>query len=77
MCNRIQTEKDASGACIIRLRTDHGENASFAEYCNEKGIKHEFSIAAQQNGKKRVFLELVNAKIAQHFWAEAIFMLYC
>lgn len=53
MCNRIQTEKDASGACIIRLRTDHGENASFAEYCNEKGIKHEFSIAAQQKGEKK------------------------
>ena len=32
------------------------ENASFAEYCNEKGIKHEFSIAAQQNGG--VFLEI-------------------
>lgn len=30
-----------------------------------------------KKGKKRVFLELVNAKIAQHFWAEAICMLYC
>ncbi|CAL2231001.1 unnamed protein product [Prunus armeniaca] len=86
LCNKIQIEKNASHVTVMRLRTDHGtefENISFAEYCEEKGIKHEFSapITPQHNGvverKNRTLLEmgrviLTSAKIAKKFWAEAI-----
>ncbi|XP_020418004.1 uncharacterized protein LOC109948713 [Prunus persica] len=79
-------QKNASHVTTMRLRTDHGtefENVSFAEYCEEKGIKHEFSapITPQHNGvverKNRTLLEmghviLTSAKIAKKFWAEAI-----
>ncbi|CAL9004462.1 unnamed protein product, partial [Prunus brigantina] len=55
LCNKIQIEKNASHVTVMRLRTDHGtefENVSLAEYCEEKGIKHEFSapITPQHNG---------------------------
>ncbi|CAL8107783.1 unnamed protein product [Prunus armeniaca] len=86
LCNKIQIEKNGSHVTVMRLRTDHGtefENVSFAEYCEEKGIKHEFSapITPQHNGvverKNRTLLEmgrviLTSAKIAKKFWAEAI-----
>ncbi|PRQ45332.1 putative RNA-directed DNA polymerase [Rosa chinensis] len=82
----ILNEQYSSNKCIVRLRTDHGtefENASFDEFCNDMGIKHEFSapITPQQNGvverKNRVLIEmgrvmLNSAGLAHTFWAEAI-----
>lgn len=55
LCNRIQTEKQSHCLDITRIRTDHGtefENSSFAEFCDKRGIKHEFSapITPKQNG---------------------------
>jgi transposase InsO family protein len=80
---RIQNEQDCS---IKRIRSDHGrefENSSFEEFCNEHGIKQEFSapITPQQNGvverKNRVIQDMarvmMHAKnLAQHFWGEAV-----
>ncbi|CAL8097233.1 unnamed protein product [Prunus armeniaca] len=82
----IMNEKYDTNSCIMRLRTDHGmefENRAFSDFCSEQGIKHEFSapITPQQNGvverKNRVFLDMArvllkSAKLADHFWAEAI-----
>ncbi len=52
LCIRLQTEKELT---IKRIRSDHGgefENSKFANFCNECGIKHEFSApkTPQQNG---------------------------
>ncbi|BBG92903.1 transposable element gene [Prunus dulcis] len=66
--------------------TNHGsefENSQFLKFCEEMGIKHEFSapITPQQNGvverKNRVLVEMarvmLNSKnLAKHFWAEAV-----
>ncbi|CAL8120822.1 unnamed protein product [Prunus armeniaca] len=82
----IMNEKYDTNSCIMRLRTDHGmefENRAFSDFCSEQGIKHEFSapITPQQNGvverKNRVLLDMArvllkSAKLADHFWAEAI-----
>ncbi|CAL2260119.1 unnamed protein product [Prunus armeniaca] len=71
---------------LVRIRTDHGsefENSQFLKFCEEMGIKHEFSapITPQQNGvverKNRVLVEMarvmLNSKnLAKHFWAEAV-----
>lgn len=84
--NKSEDDNHSYKFSIGRLRTDHGtefENASFADFCSERGILHEFSapITPQQNGvverKNRVVLDmarvmLVSAKIARHFWAEAV-----
>jgi transposase InsO family protein len=65
----------------MRIRSDHGrefENSSFEDFCNQHGIKQEFSspITPQQNGiverKNRVIQEMacvmIHAKnIAQQF----------
>ncbi|PRQ39088.1 putative RNA-directed DNA polymerase [Rosa chinensis] len=86
LCNRILTEKQSSNFCIVRLRTDHGtmfKNASFANYCDEHGITHEFSapITPQQNDvverKNRILLDmgrvlLHSTGLTPNFWAEAI-----
>ncbi|CAL2228451.1 unnamed protein product [Prunus armeniaca] len=71
---------------LVRIRTDHGsefENSQFLKFCEEMGIKHEFSapITPQQNGvverKNRVLVEMarvmLNSKsLAKHFWAEGV-----
>ena len=43
LCKGLQNEK---GVPIIKIRSDHGkkfENAKFEAFCNEHGIKKEFS----------------------------------
>ena len=50
-CKRLQNEK---GVPIVKVRSDHGkefENAKFEAFCNEHGIKKEFSApkTPQQN----------------------------
>ena len=43
LCKRLQKGKRVP---IIKIRSDHGkefENAKFEAYCNEHGIKKEFS----------------------------------
>ncbi|XP_048423736.1 uncharacterized protein LOC125469828 [Pyrus x bretschneideri] len=86
LLNRIQNDRVASNDRVIKLRTDHGtefENTSFSEFCDEKGIAHNFSapITPQQNGvverKNRVLLDmsrvmLTSARLTSHFWAEAV-----
>ena len=55
LCKRLQNEK---GVPIVKIRSDHGnhgkefENAKFEAFCNEHGIKKEFSApkTPQQNG---------------------------
>jgi transposase InsO family protein len=84
---KIKIEQNCS---IMRIRSDHGrefENFSFEEFCNQHGIKHEFSspTSPQQNGiveqKNRVIQEMaqvmIHAKdLAQHFWGEAVNIAY-
>ncbi|CAL8162045.1 unnamed protein product [Prunus armeniaca] len=86
VCHLLQKEKMTSHLPLVRIRTDHGsefENSQFLKFCEEMGIKHEFSapITPQQNGvverKNRVLVEMarvmLNSKnLAKHFWAEAI-----
>ena len=71
---------------ISRIRSDHGtefENSSFQSFCNENGIKHEFSApkTPQQNGvverKNQVVQEMARVmlhskNVPQRFWAEAV-----
>ena len=71
---------------IITIRSDHGgefENEKFEEFCNKKGITHNFSFprTPQQNGvverKNRTIQEcartmLSDSKLPKHFWAEAV-----
>ena len=71
---------------VVKLRSDHGteyENSQFAKFCNEKGIKHEFSapITPQQNGiaerKNRTLQEMARVmlsskNLSKKFWAEAL-----
>ena len=52
LCKRPQNEK---GVPIVKIRSDYGkefENAKFEAFCNEHGIKKEFSTpkTPQQNG---------------------------
>ncbi|CAL8988995.1 unnamed protein product [Prunus brigantina] len=86
VCHLLQKEKMTSHLPLVRIRTDHGsefENSQFLKFCEEMGIKHEFSapITPQQNGvverKNRVLVEMarvmLNSKnLAKHFWAEAV-----
>ncbi|CAL9028710.1 unnamed protein product [Prunus brigantina] len=67
---------------LVRIRTNHGsefENSQFLKFCEEMGIKHEFSapITPQQNGvverNNRVLVEMarvmLNSKnLAKHCW---------
>ena len=52
LCKRLQNEKELP---IIKIKSDHRkefENAKFETFCNEHGIKKEFSTpkTPQQNG---------------------------
>ena len=83
LCKRLQKGKRVP---IIKIRSDHGkefENAKFEAYCNEHGIKKEFSAPKipQQNGvverKNRIIQEmarvmLLNKDIPKKFWGEAV-----
>ena len=83
LCKRLQNEK---GVPIVKIRSDHSkefENARFESFCENNGIKREFSApkTPQQNGvverKNRVIQEmarvlLLNRKIPQKFWGEAV-----
>ncbi len=83
ICKRIQVEKDLT---IKRIQSDHGrefENHKFSNWCEELGVKHEFSApkTPQQNGvaerKNRTLLNMATTmlsskNIAKRFWAEAI-----
>ena len=69
LCKRLQNEK---GVPIVKIRSDHGkefENAKFEAFCNEHGIKKEFSApkTPQQNGvierKNRVIQEMVRVML--------------
>ena len=78
LCKRLQNEK---GVPIVKVRSDHGkefENVKFEAFCNELGIKKEFSTpkTPQQNGmverKNRVIQEMTrvmlqNKSIPQNF----------
>ena len=86
LCRRVQQEKGENIGKVIRLRSDHGrefENISFANFCDEEGIAHEFSapITPQQNGiverKNQTLQEMARVMLLakdtpSHFWAEAI-----
>ena len=71
---------------IKTIRSDHGgefENEKFEEFCNKKGITHNFSFprTPQQNGvvecKNRTIQEcartmLSDSKLPKYFWAEVV-----
>ena len=83
LCKKLKNEK---GVPIVKIRSVHGkefENAKFEAFCNEHGIKKEFSTpkTPQQNGvvvrKNRVIQEMtrvmpLNKGIPQKFWVEAV-----
>ena len=74
------------GHSLACLRSDHGtkfENSSFIDYCNEHGVKHNFSAprTPQQNRvverKNRTLKDmtrtmLIASSLAKNFWAEAL-----
>ncbi|KAG9450370.1 hypothetical protein H6P81_010335 [Aristolochia fimbriata] len=86
LCKQIMTEKGMTIGRIVRVRSDHEkefENQKFANFCESKGISHEFSApkTPQQNGiverKNRTLQEMartmINAKELPHkLWAEAV-----
>ena len=50
LCKRLQNEKEVP---IVKIRSDHGkefENSKFEVFCNEHGIKKEFSAQKLHNG---------------------------
>ncbi|XP_063949970.1 uncharacterized protein LOC135152795 [Daucus carota subsp. sativus] len=71
---------------VSRIRSDNGtefKNSTIKDFCEEKGIHHEFSAARtpQQNGvverKNRTLIEaartmLEESKLPTYFWAEAV-----
>jgi transposase InsO family protein len=71
---------------IKKVRSDNGsefKNARFDEYCDDKGIKHEFSskYTLEQNGiverKNRTLIDVARSMLAEYnvsdsYWAEAI-----
>nr|CAD40731.2 OSJNBa0072D21.17 [Oryza sativa Japonica Group]CAE05285.2 OSJNBa0084N21.3 [Oryza sativa Japonica Group] len=73
-------------ASLKRIRSDNGgesKNASFEQFCNERGLEHEFSSprVPQQNGvverKNRVLVEMARTMLDEYktprkFWAKAI-----
>ena len=83
LCKRLRNEK---GVPIVKIRSDHGkefENARFESFCENNGIKREFSApkTPQQNGvverKNRVIQEtarvmLLNKQIPQKFCGEVV-----
>ncbi|KAG9460048.1 hypothetical protein H6P81_004556 [Aristolochia fimbriata] len=79
LCRQLMTEKGVTIGRIVRIRSDHGkefENQNFANFCESKGILHEFSApkTPQQNGiverKNRTLQEMartmINAKELPH-----------
>jgi transposase InsO family protein len=63
--------------------TSEFKNARFDEYCDDKGIKHEFSskYTQEQNGiverKNRTLIDMARSMLAEYnvsdsYWAEAI-----
>ncbi|KAG9450348.1 hypothetical protein H6P81_010313 [Aristolochia fimbriata] len=86
LCKRLMNDKTTVIGKLIRIRSDHGrefENSQFAQFCENKGISHEFSApkTPQQNGvverKNRTLQEMaramINAKNLPHkLWAEAV-----
>ncbi|WVZ63247.1 hypothetical protein U9M48_012892 [Paspalum notatum var. saurae] len=80
---RAQNEFNTS---IVNIRSDNGrefDNTNIEEYCDEVGIKHEFSATytSQQNGvvekKNRTLITLARSMLDEYgtnekFWAEAI-----
>ncbi|KAG5528763.1 hypothetical protein RHGRI_029433 [Rhododendron griersonianum] len=86
LVKHVQNEKEMKIGCITRIRSDHGtefENSEYANFCDELGIRHEFSTpkTPQQNGvverKNHVIQEMARVmlhakKIARRFWAEAV-----
>ena len=70
--NKIQNQK---GTTIIKIRSDHGkefENTGVEEYCDSKGIDHNFSAprTPQQNGvaerKNRTICEAARTMLSEH-----------
>jgi transposase InsO family protein len=71
---------------IKKVRSDNGselKNARIDEYCDDKGIKHEFSskCTPKQNGiverKNRTLIDMARSmlteyKVSDSYWAEAI-----
>jgi transposase InsO family protein len=71
---------------IKKVRSDNGskfKNARIDEYCDDKGIKHEFSskYTPEQNGiverKNRTLIDMARSMLAEYnvsdsYWAEAI-----
>jgi transposase InsO family protein len=71
---------------MVKIRSDNGSefrNTRVEEYCDDEGIKHEFSstYTPQQNGvvgrKNKTLITLARAMlddygVSQRFWAEAI-----
>ncbi|KAG9459211.1 hypothetical protein H6P81_003719 [Aristolochia fimbriata] len=86
LCSKVIMEKGETIQKIMRLRSDHGkefENKDFAEFCDKRGIHHEFSApkTPQQNGvverKNRTLQEmarvmLLSKGLPKKLWAEAI-----
>ncbi|KAI0497222.1 hypothetical protein KFK09_020444 [Dendrobium nobile] len=74
------------GCEILTIHSDHGgefENKRFGNFCEDKGISHNFSAprTPQQNGvaerKNRTLVEAARAMLAEYslpkyFWAEAV-----
>ncbi|GAA0161779.1 hypothetical protein LIER_18015 [Lithospermum erythrorhizon] len=83
LTTQIQREKEVN---ILVIRSDHRrefENFKFQTFCDEEGIKHEYSspITPQQNGiverKNRTLQEMARVMIHANqlpikFWAEAV-----
>ncbi|XP_057496707.1 uncharacterized protein LOC130781518, partial [Actinidia eriantha] len=83
LCRRLQNDKELK---ISNIRTDHGrelENESFAKFCDDLGIGHNFSAprTPQQNGvverKNRTLEEMARTMLCEnslpkYFWAEAV-----
>ncbi|KAG9459176.1 hypothetical protein H6P81_003684 [Aristolochia fimbriata] len=86
LCRQLMTEKGVTIGRIVRIRSNHGkefENQDFANFCESKGILHEFSApkTPQQNGiverKNRTLQEMartmINVKKLPHkLWAEVV-----
>ncbi|KAG9439560.1 hypothetical protein H6P81_019725 [Aristolochia fimbriata] len=86
LCKQLMTEKGVTIGRVVRIRSDHGnefENQDFANFCESKGISHEFSApkTPQQNGiverKNKTLQEMartmINEKELPHkLWAKAV-----
>ena len=78
--------KGSTNSPIVKIRSDNGtefKNMKIEEWCDEEGIKHEFSATytPQQNGvverKNKTLITLARAMLddystSEKFWAEAI-----